>query len=92
MFILAQVILILLIFLPVRYLCWKITEVWGLPEWLDYKPWVCKLCLTFWCLLATYITIGFAFSLPVTGIGGVVLAILNALAMHMDQKNKTIKI
>lgn len=42
-----QVILILAMFIVIRWFAWKVTEVWGLPEWLQYKPWNCKLCLTF---------------------------------------------
>ena len=87
-----QVILIFVLFIPIRYLAWKVTEVWGLPEWLQYKPWNCKLCLTFWSLLATYLSIGLIFNLYITLIGGIALAIMNALAMWIDQKNKTIKI
>lgn len=87
-----QVILILAMFIPIRWFAWKVTEVWGLPEWLQYKPWNCKLCLTFWSLLFSYLTIGLIFSLPITLYGGIALAIMNALAMWIDQKNKTIKI
>lgn len=85
-----QVILILALFIPIRWFAWKVTEVWGLPEWLQYKPWNCKLCLTFWSLLATYLSIGLIFSLPITLYGGIALAIMNALAMWIDQKQKTI--
>lgn len=87
-----QVILILALFIPIRWFAWKVTEVWGLPEWLQYKPWNCKLCLTFWSLLATYLSIGLIFSLPITLYGGIALAVMNALAMWIDQKNKTIKL
>lgn len=87
-----QVILILALFIPIRWFAWKVTEVWGLPEWLQYKPWNCKLCLTFWSLLATYLSIGLIFSLPITLYGGIALVIMNALAMYIDQRNKTIKI
>ena len=87
-----QIILILALFITIRWFAWKVTEVWGLPEWLQYKPWNCKLCLTFWSLLATYLSIGLIFSLPITLYGGIALAIMNALAMYIDQKNKTIKI
>ncbi len=87
-----QVILILAIFLPVRWLCWEITEDWGVPDMLDYRPWNCKLCLTFWILLVSYLTVGLIFQLYITLIGGIALAILNAIAMYIDQKNKTIKI
>lgn len=87
-----QVILILAIFLPVRWVCWKITEEWGVPEMIDYRPWNCKLCLTFWSLLATYLAVGLIFQIYITLIGGIVLTVLNAVAMYVDQKNKTIKI
>lgn len=85
-----QVILILAMFILIRWFAWKVTEVWGLPEWLQYKPWNCKLCLTLWSLLFSYLTVGLIFHLPITLYGGIALAILNALAMWIDQKNKTI--
>ena len=87
-----QVILILAIFLPVRWVCWKITEEWGVPEMIDYRPWNCKLCLMFWSLLATYLTVGLICQAYISLIGGIALAIMNAIAMYIDQKNKTIKI
>lgn len=88
----AQVILILAIFILVKWLTYKITDVWGLPVWLDYKPFNCYLCLTFWTLLATYLTVGLIFNLPITLYGGIAMAVLNAIAMWVNQKNKTIKI
>lgn len=87
-----QVILILAMFIPIRWFAWKVTEVWGLPVWLQYKPWNCKLCLTLWSLLFSYLTVGLIFHLPITLYGGITLAILNAFAMWINQKNKTIKI
>lgn len=87
-----QVILILAMFILIRWFAWKVTEVWGVPEWLQYKPWNCKLCLTFWSLVVSYLTVGLIFNLPITLYGGIALAILNALAMWIDQENKTIKI
>lgn len=87
-----QVILIFAMFILIRWFAWKVTEVWGLPEWLQYKPWNCKICLTFWSLLATYLSIGLIFNLYITLIGGIALAIMNALAMWIDQRNKTIRI
>lgn len=92
MMILLQFILILAVFIPVRYIGWKITEEWGVPIWLDYKPFNCKLCLTFWLLIGVYVAIGLSFSCLYVMVGGIVLAIMNALAMWIDQRNKTIKI
>lgn len=87
-----QFILILAVFIPVRYIAYYITEVKGLPVWLDYKPFNCKLCLTFWSLIAVYIAIWLSFSCLYTGIGGIILAFMNAAAMWIDQRNKTIKL
>lgn len=92
MIILLQIILILAVFIPVRYAAWKITEEWGVPEWINYKPFNCRLCLTFWLLIGSYIALGLSFSCLYTMVGGIILAIMNALAMWIDQRNKTIKI
>ena len=89
---LLQIILVGALFLPVKMLTYKITDEWGLPKWLDYKPFNCYLCLTFWSLLAVYLTIGLIFNLKITLFIGITIAVLNAIAMYIDQKNKTIKI
>lgn len=90
MIILLQIVLIVAMFIPIRWLAWKITEEWGVPEMINYRPFNCKLCLTFWLLIGCYITIWLSFSCLYTGIGGIILSVLNALAMWIDQKNKTI--
>lgn len=87
-----QVILVLALFLPVKWLTYNITEKWGLPEWLDYKPFSCYLCLTFWSLMAVYLTVGLVFQAYVTLGAGLLLTVLNAVAMYIDQKNRTIKV
>lgn len=87
-----EFILILVIFLFIKWLTWKITEEWGLPDWLQYKPWVCNLCLTFWSLIGVYSAIWASFSCLIIGVVGILLAILNAIAMYIDQRNKTIKL
>lgn len=90
--IILQFAIIPVVFLAVRYMSYYITEVKGLPEWLDYKPFNCNLCLTFWSLVAIYLALWFAFGLTYTGVAGMVLAGMNALAMWIDQRNKTVKI
>lgn len=70
---------------------YRATEVWGLPKFLDYKPFNCWTCLTFWTLTAIYGAIWLVFGYSITGIGGIILAVLNAIAMKINEKNKTIK-
>lgn len=87
-----QILLVIFIFLVVKYLTWKTIEDWGIPRWLDYKPFSCYLCFTFWSLLSVFLAIGCVFKFYVTLVVGLVLTVLNAIAMWIDQKNKTIKI
>lgn len=89
---LFQFALILIIFFPVNYGAYWLTEVKGLPEWLQYRPWTCRLCLCFWSLIGIYTAIWVSFACYIAGIGGIMLAILNALAMYIHQRNNTIKI
>ena len=92
MIILLQALAALIIFFVVNYGAYWITEVKGLPAWLQYKPWVCRMCLTFWSLMGIYITLWLSFSCLYIAIYGILLAILNAIAMWIDKRDKTIKI
>lgn len=87
-----EFIAVVIIFLIVSYGAYYITEVKGLPIWLQYKPFECRMCLTFWSLMGVYIALGLSFSCLYLMIGGCILAILNAVAMYIDQRNKTIKL
>lgn len=87
-----EVLLVFTIFFPIKWLCWKITERWGVPEWLRYRPWECKKCLTFWSLMALFIACGLLCHLWITMAVGGILTILDTIAVIVDQKNKTIKI
>ena len=89
---LFQFIGVIIIFLLSNWFTWWFTEKGNVPDFLDFKPFSCRLCLTFWLLVGIYIAIGISFKLWVVLIAGVLLAILNALAMWVNQKNKTIKI
>lgn len=89
---LLQIILIFTIFILDRYLVDKWVNQENYPKWLDYQPFNCEVCATFWSLLVIYLTVGLVFNLWWTMIGGMILAVLNAIAMHIDQKNRTVSI
>lgn len=89
---LFEFIILFAIFFAVSYAAYWLTEVHGLPQWLQYKPWICRLCLTFWSLIAIYTAIWLSFHCLYIGIGGILLASMNALAMWIDQRQKTVKI
>lgn len=89
--VIAQLLAMLVIFLATKYFTFQLAEVWGLPKWLDYKPWNCALCSCFWSLVAIYTTLlilGYTW----LGISGLILAVLNAIAMYINQKRKTIDV
>jgi len=90
--ILFDIITVFIIFFVVNYSAYYMTEVKTMPQWLQYKPWICRLCLTFWSLITIYSTIWASFNCLIIGTVGITLAIMNALAMWIDQKSKTIKI
>lgn len=87
-----QLILVLAVFFPMKYLSWKITEVWGLPTWLDYMPWVCRKCLSFWSLMALFAACGLICHLWVTMAVGALLTVLDTIAVIVDQRKKTISV
>ena len=87
----AQILAIAVIYLFVMWWAHMQTERWGLPSFLQFRPFICKTCLSFWTLIAAYTT-AWLIGMPYTAIGGYILAILNAIAMKVDQRNKTVKI
>lgn len=92
MAVLFEITMMFVVFFITSYIAWYMTEVKTMPQWLNYKPWICRLCLTFWSLITIYTTFLLSFQCLYMGIGGIILAILNAIAMYIDQKSNTIKI
>lgn len=89
---LIEIITIFFIFFVVSHEAYYFIEVKGMPSWLNYRPFSCRLCFTFWTLITIYTTFLLSFQCLYLGIGGIILAILNAIAMKIDQKNRTVKI
>lgn len=87
-----EILLILVIFIAVSWYAHMQVERWGLPSFLQFRPWNCVTCLTFWLLVAVYGSAWLVLGYKITAIGGWILATLNAIAMHFDQKSKTVDI
>ena len=75
------------VFFVIDYLVYLIIENDKIPSWLQYKPFVCRKCASFWALVFAYVVIGISFKLWYFLGCGLILASLNALAMHLDEKN-----
>ena len=87
-----QFVLMMLAFFVVKYCAYVATEEIGMPRWLNFKPFNCNKCLSTWTLAGVYTVLGLSFDWYYLMIGGIILAILNGIAMEIDQRNKTIKI
>lgn len=92
MYTLFQFAIVIAIFFIVNYFTWWLTEKDNVPKFLEYKPFQCRTCITFWLLTGIYAALGVSFELWIVLITGIILAVLNAIAMKIDQKNKTVKI
>ena len=91
-YILLQILALFIIAVAVISFAYWFTEGRGefKPEWLNYKPFNCRICLTFWMLIVIYATIGLTLNLNLFLYGGIIFAAANALAMKIDEKEKTI--
>lgn len=85
-----QFVLMTLAFFIIKYCAYVATEEIGMPRWLNFKPFNCNKCLSTWTLAGVYTVLGLSFDWYYLMIGGIILAILNGIAMWIDQKDKTI--
>lgn len=89
---LAQVFLALVIFFTIKLSIYKMTEVWGLPEFLNYPPYSCRKCSQFWTLTSIYLVSGLICHLWITMGVGILLTALDTIAFIKNEKNKFINI
>ena len=89
-----EIILTIIVFFGVKALIYYLTDIKGLPAFLNYKPWICYKCFSFWSLLFLYINIFIIskFDMWYILIAGIVLTILDAIALIVDEKNNIISI
>lgn len=89
---LFEFVIAFIMYFAILYGAYYATEVKRLPEWLQFPPFECRKCLTFWSNFIAGLVVGLSFSLYITMITVFVMAILTAISMHIDQKRKTISI
>ena len=89
---LFEFVIAFIMYFVIVYGAYYATEVKRLPEWLQFPPFECRKCLTFWSNFIAGLVVGLSFSLYITMITVFVMAILTAISMHIYQRNKTISI
>ena len=72
----------------ILWLTWMVVEKHDIiPAWLQFKPYNCRTCLTFW--LTVGVAVGWwTVGMYATSITTAVMAILNGLTMHLDDKQR----
>ena len=89
---LIQIIASIIVWQLVLFAAWYITEKKQLPEYLQFKPFNCRKCCTFWSNIIIFLAIGLTFNLWWFMGLGIVLGILTTIALYVDQKQKTVKV
>lgn len=82
-------IVIIYIFLLVKWGVYKLIDGGHIPEWLNYKPYICEMCLGFWSLSSIYLALALIFNYLF--FLGNILTILDTIAQYVHIKNNTIK-
>lgn len=86
-----QVIITFIVFFLTAFVSWLTTEKWTMPSFLQYRPWVCRICQNFWLNVFAYVGIYIIYQWKITLILGLILTVLNTIAQKVDQKQKTVE-
>lgn len=87
-----QTLLVIAIFIVVKYGAWKVTEEDRVPMFLHYMPYICYKCLSFWSLMALFVACGLLCHLWITMAVGTILTALDTIAYIIYEKNNTVKL
>ena len=87
-----QILLVIAIFIVVKYGAWKVTEEDRVPIFLHYMPYICYKCLSFWSLMALFVACGLLCHLWITMAVGTILTALDTIAYIIHEKNNTISV
>lgn len=82
-------IVVIGIFFGTKFGIYKLIDGGHIPEWLNYKPYICEMCLGFWMLNGIYLTLAIIFNY-IFFVGNII-TILDVIARYIDIKNNTIK-
>lgn len=86
-----EIFLTIIIFFGIKFIIFQLTDRIGIPAFLNYKPWICYKCFSFWSLLFLYINIFIIskYDMWYILIAGIILTILDAVALTVDENNTT---
>lgn len=80
-------IIVFVFFITLYIAYWWTEKNKHYPAFLDYKPWNCRTCFTFWLQLFTYIGLSLILN-NFFYMAGLILVVLNTIALLVDEKHK----
>lgn len=89
---LIELLVVIVVFLDIKYITFKVTEEDKIPNFLNYEPYVCYRCLSFWTLTALFLVSGLILNLWITMAVGLILTALDTIALSVHIKHNTVKI
>lgn len=87
MYIILQALAVVILFIGIKALLHCLIDNHKLPNWLNYKPFNCMKCASFWSMVFTYVILGLSLKAWwLLGIG-LLLTALDTAATIIDEKN-----
>lgn len=85
---LMKVLLVVILFLITEYAAYVITEKVNLPEWINHKPFNCRVCCQFWANLLFCLAVFCGTRWTAPCLIWLVLTLLETAALKIDENNK----
>lgn len=86
----VKVLITTILFLFLEYIAYQMTEKWTLPEWLNHKPFNCRICCQFWLNIFACTAFMIATHWIVPCIFWYILTILETIALKIAENNNYI--
>lgn len=85
---LLEIVVAVVEFFLLQYIVYLWTEKnLQYPEWLEYKPWCCRLCLGFWLPVGFFLAVGLTLHLYLMMATGLIITVLNTIAYYIHENN-----
>lgn len=79
------IVSLIILFFAVKWLAFLITKNVELPAWLDYKPYNCPTCLSFWLNIG--LSVCLTFLITKLSIVYIIITLLDGVALLIDYRN-----
>lgn len=79
------IVSLIILFFAVKWLAFLITKNVELPVWLDYKPYNCPTCLSFWLNIG--LSVCLTFLITKLSIVYIIITLLDGVALLIDYRN-----